>query len=170
MSDPRAVFTMITPSFICATASALIMALGLRQRGRMERDDVGLAEELLAFDVRHAELRLQLLDDANVLSQDAHVEPVSELSHFSSDLTRSHDADGFAVKRHPLQAVVVEHALIYAAIAFGDMAQRAEKQREHVLGDHVRTVVRHVAHRDATLFARTEVDVVESDRTRAYEP
>ena len=72
-SPPRAQLMMRTPSFILAIAAGVDDVAGLVGQRRVQRDEVGAAEELVELDLLDAELGGALLRQERIEGDDLHL-------------------------------------------------------------------------------------------------
>ena len=129
----------------------------------MERDDVGLAQELVERHERRAELPLGVLVPARVGVQDAHREALRAPRERAPDAAHPHDAERRVVHVAPEEhrrCPATELAGANEALGFAESPRGREQQREDAVRGRLVQDARRERYRYATLLRRADVDVV----------
>ncbi len=137
--------------------------LRLRAARRVERDDVGLREQLVQRDGRDAQLGGALRRHVRVEREERDVPRPQARGHARSDLAEADEADRLALQLGPDELRALPFPGFQRSLCLGDPAQEREEEGDRVLrrGDDVPR--RSVDDEDAALRGGLHVDVVEPD-------
>ena len=139
----------------------------VRNRRRVEGDDVTLPEKLLTGHVFRQSLYFGILP--HVVREHAAAEGLQEMHHPGADAARSHNAHGAAAELAPAHAPETEIPGVKAAHDELHVSQAHEHGHDRVLRHGVRRVA-HVGNGDAEPCGGSEVDVVKTHGARGHSP
>ena len=132
----------------------------------MQRDDVGLAQQVRELHVADAELPGERGIRRDVVGEQTASEPVEDAEHHRADAAGADDAGDLAVQVEADQPVEREVRLADACIRAMQLAVQGQDQRDRVLGHRVRRVLRHADDLQPEGRRRVEVHVVEAGRAQ----
>ena len=136
---------------------------GLRAARRMQRHDVGLREQLVQRDRRHAQLLGALRRHERVEREERDPPRAQARGHARADLAEADQPNGFSLKFRSDELRALPFPGLQRSLCLGDLAQEREKDGDRMLrrGDDVPG--RSVDDEDPALGSGLDVDVVEAD-------
>ena len=126
----------------------------------MERDVVGLAEQLL--EGRDQDRDVGVLD-VRVVREHPHAEGRGALRHLGGDAPDADEAQRLAEQLGALDLLLEELALLHGVVRLDEVVGNGQHEAERQLGHRDRRGGRRVLHLDAALLGAPWVDVVEAD-------
>ena len=125
-SPPRAQLMMRTPSFILAIAAASMMFLRLLGQRRVQRDEIGAAEELVELDLLDAELACARSSDRNGSKAITFIlRPMRAVGDDRADIAAADDAERLAGDLDAHEAVLLPLAGLGRGVGGGELAGHA---------------------------------------------
>ena len=134
----------------------------------MQADHVGFGKQCVqGIRAAIAEAKLRAVGQVGIVEADLHVQGARPAARRGADPAEPDDAEGAAAQpphQRRARPVPPGKRVGEQASMVGDQSPgKREHQRDRVIGDLGRPVVRHVAHRDAAGRAGVDVDVVVAD-------
>ena len=133
--------------------------LGVRD---MERNHVGLAEQLIEGKQLELQLGGAFGREIRIVPDHLHAERPRQLGHVPADAPEPHDPDRLAAQLGALEPLAIPLAAAHRLGSPGDVAGQAEQQPHGVLGGADGIGARRVHDRDAAARGRVHVDVVDA--------
>ncbi len=99
-------------------------ALGLRRQAHMQRDVVGLGEDLVERCQRDVQLLGQAWRDVRIVGDDLHAEGQSAARDFDADAAESDDAERLAAKLGALQRLLLPLAGLHGGVSSHQVARQ----------------------------------------------
>ena len=141
----------------------MVRLLGVRD---VQRDDVGLLQQLLQRQQLDLELGRALGREVRIVSHDLHPERPGQLADVTADAPQSHDSDRLAAELGAFEPLAIPLPAPHRLGRPGDVPYQAEQQPHGVLGRAHRIRPRRVHHGDAAPRRGRNIDVVHAG-TRA---
>lgn len=129
----------------------------------MQSKNIAAPEELFQSDVFHPVLLCQLQHAAQVNGKDVHGKAVRYFGNKATDVACSDNTDRLAVQTHAAQPVIIKTPFRNALLPLLNMTHGGKEECKHMLGNHMRAVVRHVADHNTALPARIHINVIIPD-------
>ncbi len=162
MSSPRAQFTMRTPGFMMAMDVRVDQAFGLRRQADVQREVVGVLEDLVERGEGDAILARDDRRDERVVGDQLHAEGGGAPGDFEADAAEADDAERLAAQLRALQGFLVPFAGVHGLVRARDAAAHGDHQAERQLGDGDGVGAGRVHHHDAVVGGGGGVDVVDA--------
>ena len=161
---PRAQLMMRTPFFILAMRARVDDALGLLGQRRVQRDEVGAADQFVELDLLDADRHGALRRQERIEGDDPHLQADGAVGDDRADVAAADDAERLAVQLDAHELRLLPFAgLRRACRRLGIWRASANIMRNGVLGGGDRVAERRVHDDDALGRGGLDVDVVDAD-------
>ena len=134
--------------------------VGLIGVRHVQRDDVGVAQQLVQPHELHLELQGALAGEIGIVSQHVHPEGAGELGDVPADAPQTHDPQRLGAELRALEPFAVPLATAHGIGGPRDAPHEGEQQGDRMLGRTHGVGARRVHHRDAPPGRGVHVDVV----------
>jgi hypothetical protein len=135
MSSPRAQLTMRTPFFMMAMEVLLMRPSVCGGEADVQREVVGLAEDLVDGDEGDVVLAGDDGRDEGVVADEVHAEGLGAAGDFEADAAEADDAEGLAAELGALQGFLVPLAGVHGGVGARDGAAHRDHEAEGEFGD-----------------------------------
>ncbi len=136
---------------------------GLRRLRHVDREEVGLGDELIEREELHAELLGARRGDVGVVGDDTHVESGKARGDERTDATEADDADRLLEEFGSREGAALPGACGERGVRGGNAAGEAQDVADRELGGGDDVGGRRIDDHDAGSRGRLDVDVVEAD-------
>ena len=129
----------------------------------MDREEVGLGDDLVEAEQLDAHLLGPILGDERVVRHEAHPEALGPVGDELADAAEADDAERLVGQLDAFPAAPLPATGHERGVGLGHVARRGQQQRHRVLGGGDDVALRGVDDHHATLGGGGDVDVVEPD-------
>ena len=130
---------------------------------RVQRDEIGAAEDVVELDLLDADLDRPLRRQERIEGDDLHLEAERPVGDDRADIAAADDAQRLVEELDAHEAVLLPLAGMGRGIGLGDLAGQRHHQRDRVLGRGDGVAEGRVHHDDAARRGGGNVDIVDAD-------
>ncbi len=163
ISPPRAQLMMRTPILGLGEVRGGEDVARLVGQRRVQRDEVGAAQQGLELDLLHPHLDRALGREEGIIGDHLHPQPQRAIGDDAADIARADQPDGLAGQLDAHEAVLLPLARLRRGVGLGQLAGEREHQRDGMLGGGDRVAERCVHHDHALGRGRGDIDIVDAD-------
>ena len=136
---------------------------GLVGERRVQRDEVGAAEDVVQLDLLHAEIERALGRQEGIEGDDLHLEADGAVGHDRADVAAADHAQRLVVEFHTHEAVLLPLAGMGGGVRFRNLAGERHHHRDRVFRRCDGVAEGRVHDHDAALAGSGNIDVVDAD-------
>ena len=162
-SPPRAQLTMRTPCFGLLQRRRIDDVAGLVGERRVQRDEIGAAQQIVELHLLHADLHGPLRRQERIEGDHLHLQPDGAVGDDRADVAAADDAERLGEQLDAQELGLLPLAGLGGAIGFRDLARQRHHQRDGVLGGGDGIAEGRVHDDDALGGRGLDVDVVDAD-------